>query len=499
MRTRVGSVGVVGVVALAAAFGCELDDPPEEAAGKAGAAGSSAGKGGGAGGRTGGTGGTNGGKSTGGTESNGASAGETSGGGTGQAGRGGSANASGGDAGAQENGGDAGDAGDGGSTTAGTSGSEGGEAGASGPTPCTPGQTEDRDDDDWTLADGDCDDCEARRHPGNFDVPSNEIDDDCDGNVDNSPVCDEGLASNTTDARDFARALDLCKTVQVEERGWGVVNARLSLADGTGVAAAAGHAVRSRFGTNLVPLQGESLAVLSTGAAAGLTDTNPSYAWTQSYDQMTTSGPPSDFAGANGGSLAQSSCPPLPLTLANDSQMLELRLRVPANANSFSLRASFYSYDFPEWVCSPYIDLWVMLLGSEATPARADRNLAVVSTNGRPVGVNLATGNTGLFKQCVNGETGCESAATEGTISTCSGTSQLDGTGFGDAAAGVCSETSRAGGATGWLSVGGNVQPGELVTLRVGLWDVGDHTSDSTLVLDAFEWSTQPVTPGATP
>jgi hypothetical protein len=495
----------VSVVAVLAAFGCELDDPPEGAAGRAGvagAAGSSAGKGGGAGGRAGGTGGRNdGGKSAGGTNANGASAGETSTGGTGQAGRGGSSSASGGEAG-QETGGEngAGDAGSGGSGTAGTSASEGGEAGTAGePALCDPGQTEDLDDDGWTLADGDCDDCDARRHPSNFDVPENTIDDDCDGTADNVTVCDDAIASNTTDARHFARALDLCNTVEAEEPGWGVVDARLTLASGTGVAAAAGHSVRGRFGTNLVPVLGQKLAVLSTGVAAATGDTNPAPAATSGYDQATSASAPSDFASANDGALSQTGCPPLSLTAANDSQMLELALRVPANAHSFSVRASYYSYDFPEWVCSQYIDLWVMLLGSAATPAPADKNLAVMSTNGRPLGVNLARGETGLFQQCVNGPTGCESAATAGTISSCSGTDQLAGTGYAAAAPGVCSANSLAGGATGWLTVAGNVQPGELMRLRVGLWDVGDHASDSTLVLDAFEWSTEPVEPGAAP
>lgn len=553
MRRRVGSVGVVSVVALVATFGCELGDPSE---GAAGSAGTSAGTGGnagqsGSGGRTGGTAGTGGenggGKSAGGTSANGARGGATSTGGTGQAGRGGSSNTSGGEGG-QETGGEnnAGESGSGGSGNTGASGGEGGEAnggrggtggsagsvsgnagsagsvsgaagstgggagagggspsgagGAGGALPCTPSQTEDRDEDGWTLADGDCDDCDARRHPGNFDVPANAIDDDCDGTADNSAVCDSGIASNTTNASHFARALDLCNTLAEGERGWGLVDARLTRADGTGVPAAAGHAVRGRFGTNLVPRLGHAFAVLSTGIAAGQGDTNPAPATTRDHDQSTTSGPPADFASANSGSLSQPGCPPLSLTQAHDSQMLQIALRVPENARSFSVQASFYSYDFPEYVCSQYIDLWVMLLGSAATPARTDKNLAVVSSNGRPLGVNLATGDTGLFQQCVNGTTGCQNnTGTTGTSMGCTSTTGLTGTGFGDAAAGLCNAGSLAGGATGWLTISGNVQPGELASLRVGLWDVGDHASDSTLVLDGFEWSTESVEPGAVP
>ena len=72
-------------------------------------------------------------------------------------------------------------------------------------------------------------------------------------------------------------------------------------------------------------------------------------------------------------------------------------------------------------------DFFVVLLDSTyaGTPANPmDKNLAFYqapgSMNKVPVGVNLAYGNTGLFTQCVNGETGCSGET--GSISTCMGT-----------------------------------------------------------------------------
>lgn len=485
MRMRVSSGVVAGVLALLAVHGCTLSAPtPLEAAGNAGTLGGSA-------------------------------AGGADVGGSGQAERGGSSNASGGGAGADEAGGEGGadDSGSSGSSAAGASGrgaatggvgatggsagSVSGAAGSRGDTPCTP-PTDDWDNDGWTLADGDCDDCDERLSPGNFDVPENALDDDCDGTPDNWPVCDDGIASDTSDVFDFARALDLCKTTTAQERGWGVLDARLTLADGTGVPAAEGHAVRGRFGSSVLPQHGHALAILSTGVAAARGDTNPAPATTSDHDQGKASNSPSDLVTAHNGALAQPGCPARPLTYAYDPQVLQLGLRVPENARSFSVRASFYSYDFPERVCAGHIDLWVMLLESAATPARADMNLAVVRGSDLTLTVNAASGDSGLFQQCVNGPVGCESAAGPGTTSSCVGTEQLAGTGFDDPAPELCSADSLAGGATSWLNVAGNVLPGEFVTLRVGLWDGTGDGSDSTLVLDAFQWSTETVEPGGT-
>src|SRR5438477_6238529 len=77
----------------------------------------------------------------------------------------------------------------------------------------------DRDGDGWTICNGDCCDepgtCGANPaaiNPGAFEVAGNMVDDDCDGNVDNAIAgCDAGLASNSANALDYAKAIDLCQ------------------------------------------------------------------------------------------------------------------------------------------------------------------------------------------------------------------------------------------------------------------------------------------------
>ena len=178
-----------------------------------------------------------------------------------------------------------------------------------------------------------------------------------------------------------------------------------------------------------------------------------------------------------------------------------MRVRVPTNAKSFKLSVNFYSAEFPEWTCTSFNDFFIVLLdstyaGDPANPT--DKNLAFYqapgTTNKVPVGVNLGFGNTGLFTQCVNGSTGCD--GTPGTISTCIDTTLLAGTGFDDPEAGACDTNSVTGGATGWLVTSGNVTPGEVITLRIAVWDTSDHAWDSLAVVDGFQWSTEVAQPG---
>jgi hypothetical protein len=370
----------------------------------------------------------------------------------------------------------------------------------------------DADGDGYTTCGGDC--CDSTEcsdpalvNPGAFDAPGNGVDDDCNGAVDDTQLlCDQGLASGTTNAMDFAKAIDICQTATAADTKWGVISAKLSLADGTGTPAAISHAIRPHFGTNLMPKGGLSMALLSTGAAAGKGDTSPAWQDFQGgggiFGNNTESGFPADFVAANGGKLPNApGCPDASGNKAEDPVMLTLEVRVPTNAKSFSLNTNFFSSEFPEYTCSPFNDFFVVLLdstyaGSPANPT--DKNLAFYTpmggTNKYPVGVNLASGNTGLFTQCVNGRTGC--SGTAGTISTCLGTDELVGTGLDTADSGSCDANSKQGGGTGWLQTSGNVKGGEIITLRIAIWDTSDHALDSIAAIDGFQWSVDSSQPG---
>ena len=391
----------------------------------------------------------------------------------------------------------------------------------------------DPDGDGFTAADGDCcqttSECSAPElvNPGAFDVPGNGVDDDCDGKVDEgAAACDTGLASNSMSAMDYAKAIELCQTTTMADKTWGVIDAKFVLADGTGSPDPSQHSIRPSFGATTVRA-GQSFAVLSTGVAAAKGQSNPNFVAFQSGTGFgAMSDFPSDWYTANSMTLPNApGCPPpkdpilgMPIP-PNDPVMLELTIRVPTNAKSFTMGVNFMSSEYPEWVCSIYNDFFVVLLDStySGTPANpADKNLAFYTSPAMqkyPIGVNLAYGDTGLFQQCLNGATGCAGASASqasgfnigvaGTTSACKNATELVGTGMdttnppGDGQdPGYCGSNNQTGGGTSWLQTSGNVVGGEVIKLRIALWDTGDDVLDSIALIDNFQWQLGASDPG---
>ncbi|MDQ3264450.1 MAG: choice-of-anchor L domain-containing protein [Myxococcota bacterium] len=369
-----------------------------------------------------------------------------------------------------------------------------------------PDDSLDVDGDGFTRCDGDC--CDSAEDgclqptevgPGAFEVLANGVDDNCDGATDTAPTaCDVGLSTEANNPVDAAMALGLCQ--QTPGSGWGLVSAQWLKVDGTGSPAAEQRAARPQLGA-VTAREGSALLVLSTAHAAGTADTNPVFSSFESTNNGTSSGFPSDWVLANGGTRPTApGCAALGGTTALDPVMLRLSVKVPQNARSFQLSSYFLSAEFPEWTCSAYSDQFLVLLTSifNGTPANpSDKNLATYTTPGNqrfPVGTNLATLDTGLFTACKNGPIGCSSSNPD-SITTCTGSEDLVGTGL-EGVTNVCETGDQVGGGTGWLTVRGNVVPGETITLRFALWDTGDANFDSMVLLDQFQWSTEPTTPG---
>ncbi len=348
--------------------------------------------------------------------------------------------------------------------------------------------------------------------PTGFEVAGNGLDDDCDGAIDEAPaICDGGLPSNSSDPLQYAAAMNLCQTTVETGHDWGIVTSSFSLASGVGTPATASRSIRSAFG-GAFPQHGLALAVLSTGAAAAMAQANPGYvAFQLGLDTTTQSPVPADWLAANGGTLPSApECPGASGSTAFNPVMLTYRIRVPGNARSFSLEANFLGADYPEWVCDAANDFFVVLLDSQFAdvPANpADKNLAVsfTSSGAIPLGVNLALGDAGLFTQCQNGPVGC-AGSNSSTMVNCTSIAGITGSGMDDPSppspAGQppwCHSASTfAGGGTDWLAIRGNVVPGENLTLRIAIWDVADGIYDSVVLLDNFQWSTDPVQPGTT-
>ena len=343
---------------------------------------------------------------------------------------------------------------------------------------------EDQDGDGWTVCDGDC--CEDleqcfppspdRVNPGAMEIPGNGFDDDCNiGTPDDAPLptcslkaqAEMDLAQQATiSSLKLVKAMDLCQftvesPAQLKEKTWGVISTQLTLADGSTAVSVKPLqvGVLPQFGPNVPPLLGETMAVLSSGAAR--IEGNPGYV--TSYNAQTQSPMPAAFLAANGGVAPPGCgqpCNGASCQTAFDPVRLAIRMRVPTNMGGFHFAMRFYTAEYPEGTCSTWNDFFVALLQSQAYPEKV--NLAFDNfTN--PLSVNSA-----FFSSCE----GCPD-----------GTAALVGTGIGGANGAL-----NNGAATAWHTNAVQVAPGEVIDLDLVIWDAADHSVNSTVLLDGFTW-----------
>lgn len=209
-------------------------------------------------------------------------------------------------------------------------------------------------------------------------------------------------------------------------------------------------AVSAQWGTNLLPLQGPTLAALSNGRAR--TPGMPSFAYPSS---------------GTGWSSAASGLPfPLPShpqcpTPGSVYDAVELRFEItlPPGTGGFTFDHNFLTIDYPNYVCSAFSDGFLAVVQS---PSLGTVNVALDELG------NATTLNTALFKAGVNTEMG---------------TAPLLGTGY---------DGGPSGGATMWnTAVVPGIQ-GETVTLTLFIYDGQDAGFDSLVLLDNFQWVAGP-------
>lgn len=383
------------------------------------------------------------------------------------------------------------------------SGGTGGDIGFGGSAPgtglggsmgCVSGLDEDKDNDGWTVQDGDCNDCDLNVNPGAIEVVVTEAgsdgvvppptDEDCDGKIDNAPsACDDGFALDDVDPKNGARTIGLCQfttasPTQKKEKTWGVIEARYVRADGTTNAKPGLQVgIQDTFGPNVHVQDGKRMLELSSGRAR--TTGQPDVC---QYNTCVTNdnGDNSVHGAPMGFPQSVPNCNQAPWI--NDDIGLEVKLRAPTNATGYSFDFDFYSYEFPHYVCTAYNDQFVALV--DPPPMGAINGNISFDSKTNPVSVNLAffsvcdPANIGNFAHyCVLPDV-CPTPP----MPYCpSGASQLEGTGF------TVFSTQDAG-ATSWLKSQAPVQGGQELSIRFAIWDTGDVQFDSAVLIDNFQW-----------
>ena len=335
---------------------------------------------------------------------------------------------------------------------------------------CPYADDQDHDGDGYSYEEGDCNDCDPNANPGAFDVIGGVdggpgVDEDCNDVIDDEPTdCDVGIDIADPDPMAAARAIGLCRTADAnavgKERTWGVISARYVKADGTDGMNALSHGVLPAFGVANVQ-QGASMLALSSGTARA--PGQPGYQSSQGAQMGTTSAAPDGYP------KESPACPGVTTGGVNDPAALEVVIRTPTNANSLTFNLNFYTFEFPNYICSEFNDFYVTLMMPRPS-GLADDNISF-DQDGNPISVNNS-----LLQVCSPQTAGGKN------FSCPLGPSLLQNTGFTGPLIGEHA-------ATGWLQTRAPVEPGSEITLRFAIWDSGDQVLDSLVLIDKFEWS----------
>jgi hypothetical protein len=270
--------------------------------------------------------------------------------------------------------------------------------------------------------------------------------------------------------------MGLCRTNTPEApsdpklRTWGVIKTDFNAIGGaflkTPIPSSQQFGLLPAFGGASPPREGSSLFALSSGIARATGQTGfPGDICAQNELTGQTSYPP--------GFPKKSGCGMTPGS-PFDGVAVDMQIRVPTNAHSFSFDYRFFTCEYPQYVCQQFNDVFAVLMGPSPLMAGdplADgaNTSADIAFQTNPDGSKdiIGVNNQDFLRACAPGPMGYVN---------CKGETELLGTGF----------EKHAG--SSWLRATVPVEPGSMLSLRFAIWDSGDGVYDSTTLVDNFRW-----------
>jgi hypothetical protein len=334
------------------------------------------------------------------------------------------------------------------------------------------GQTDegcDEDGDGWCNADmvvqgtpavcpngqGDCEDRNPHAYPGAYEDPSDGIDNNCNGVIDEPIQCPGPCTGHTVPA--YLCAMEMCFEASM------LNNPGFSSPTGDNIDSA-WEAVAHYGNTNndLKPLANNSYALLGTGPVLGNNRSVDLSGGSSKTDPYTSSNDPT-----------------------YDNVEFTVTLTAPPFAIGFAIDYIFMSVEYEEYIGTQFNDKFYVIL--KAPQTTGNQNKIVNFTDCR---------NPNSYHDFVDSSTGkkqCYIAINTAFSEPCSNPkTKITGTGFA-----CCKpDTSSCGSSTGWLVTRWPIEPSETFQLTFHIHDTGDGIYDSAVILDNFHWISSPFVPG---
>jgi hypothetical protein len=304
--------------------------------------------------------------------------------------------------------------------------------------------------------------------------------------------CDGPLQLSSADAMDGARAIGLCAVS--DGTSWGVVSADWVRSDGlpltggdggpvlSGTQLDTGKGILSNFGNSVTPREGSQMLAISSGSArnpgeAGYQQpgepppfTIPYGNWKDSVAHAPPTGYPKESPSCSGQMVTTGE--------PYDSAGLRLTIKTPKDARSFKFDFNFYTYEYPDYICTQFNDFFVALI-DPVPEGLMDGNISF-DEQGNNISVNAG------FLQV------CNACSVNGKTFDCPlGYGEIAGTGFE-----TNTNTDECGiqgsAATSWLVTTAPIDnPGEEITLHFAVWDSADGWLDSTVLIDNLSFEVE--------
>lgn len=335
----------------------------------------------------------------------------------------------------------------------------------------------DLDGDGWTPCNGDCSElgtpglwgvAAAHINPGAQEITSNGVDDDCDPTTEDMAewaTCSATEKLDDVSPEDLVKALDLCQFTQenlpLPERKWGVIDAQFLLADGSVPNADQLNDMRNSQAAVLQYYGDLNVPIRGTtmvGLSTGMMRDTVHHGYAGSTSFSSVANPPGNYLAEVGGQL------PHPANCvgaqtAHDSVNLRFRIRNPTNRYNLRYYVLSASAESTQVVCAPGDDFGLGFVSPRPTFWPSAQVMNLVSFVGEPWSVNSRQ-----FDICSPGPNQFCFLGPMGL----SGTPMQRMTQFEA------------------LSV--PVDPGQIVTFDFQVFDGDNSMTDSVLLLDGFRF-----------